>query len=699
MSAFRLGFGHYPEQWPEESWKRDFDLMKDAGFEVTRVAEFAWGRMEPEDGRFELDWLERYLDLSAHSGIRVILCTPTATPPPWARQKHPDIVLVLENGERMGTWGRRYTCPNVAIYRRLGERISEEMARRFGDHPAVEGWQTDNEFDGQLCYCEHCQRSMKQWLRQRFETVDALNEAMGLVFWSHEYRSWDEVDLLRNGGRQTPPCVRQTIHRFFSDSWVDFARGQIARIRPHSPGRWITHDMPGAGIPMDLQDLAEAHDFSSVNMYPRPTFDPRWTINENCVITRGANTGGRFWVTELSTGAPVTQFYKAPIPRENQMRQWAHLCAALGAEGVLFFCWRKRPSGFEMLSNGLLEHDGRPRRPYEEMKRLGEDFRRLREALPVCRRRPQIAILYDFSDRLNGAINPTIVDMKTSRECGKWLRAARLLGLEVDVVRSTDDLTPYDVCVAPAQYTTSDAIAGNLRAYVRKGGFLIGAQRMGIFNVHGNPVHEPMPGGLRDVFGLEIEEYERVMDVNPNRLVSCRNGLPPLTCLEWAFALTLHQAEPLAVFERDYFEGRPGLAIHDFGEGRALFLGAILSQGDAAEILKYAARLTGLPVLPADWPEDVELVRLKGPEGEDLRVLFNHAHETRRARLPDAVSDILVPGEPAQTVELPPMAARWLRVEPTVVGSEDEPAGREKVVSQSGGLSCPPRLRKGKEGV
>lgn len=660
---FTLGFSYYPEHYPEDQWENDLRLMREAGVQCIRTTDYAWSRLEPREGAFDFGWLDRFFDRITHYGIKVILCTPTDAAPPWAARKYPDIVLVKEDGVPMPTSARRYRCPTSTTYWRLSRRIIEEMATRYGEHPQLIGWQTDNELTGNPCFCESCQQSFRAWCREKYGSLDALNRDLGMVIWAHEYSDWAEVSM--NANWQGHPSLRLEIRRFVSHAWTEYARRQVELIRKHSPGRFITHNLPGIGNQLDYFDLTAAHDFMSIDMYPRALYHPRWSIARLGIIARSLQTGPH-WVMELTTGSPVNQFQKTNVPRPGQLRLWAHQNAAYGAQGVVFYPWRKRPSGYEMLSNGLLEHDGVPRRYYHEARQIGQDFARLGSKLQAYEMPREVALVRDFQDSANAAINPNFFDVNHEENLNTWMRCLRSLGLSLRYVRSTDDLTPYKLVIAPNQYTTSDEIAANYRRYVERGGTLLATNRVGILDVRGNPVQERMPGGMRDLFGFEIDEYERCMEVNPNRLLFEQTpdlavaGLDKETCRDWVFILKTTHARTLAHFESEFYANKPGVTINQYGEGRALYLGSFLDAEASQHFLRYAVGLTDLETLPEDWDDDVESVRLIGPGERRLRVLLNHALEPRTVTLPGHGIDLLTEERIESRLELAGSGVFWL---------------------------------------
>lgn len=658
---FQIGFDYYPEHWPEEMWDNDLEMMKACGTNCVRIAEFAWSRMEPEEGRFEFDWLDRFFALCEKHDMGVILGTPTAAVPPWLWQRYPYVVALLENGQRASTTGRRYFCPNSPDLLNLSDIISEKMAERYGAHKQLVGWQTDNELNGQVCYCGYCQTACREWLKGKYDTVEAFNSDHGNVFWAHEVNDWDEVKLPRLGltTSQTNPAVRLDVHRFFSDSWRDFVGRQVEIIRKYSPQTWTTHNLPGHGIAMDLYDLAAAHDFISMDTYPKATIDPPARVGFQNDIANSMQKRPH-WIMEIQTGTPCTKFYKAPVPRPGQLRLWAHQSAAHGAEGVVFFRWRKSPVGAEMFGNGILDQDSRPRRQYDEAVELGKDFDALRAALPEYATPDEVGVVFDFAERINSQIHQFAIDVDYFGTLQSAWESARRLGLNVRFVRPTDDLSSFKMVIAPAQYTTSPEIVSNFTKYVEDGGTLVGGGRMGWFDVFGKPSCKTMPGGMTDLFGVEVEEYERVMETNPNRVIFSEEIGGAGDCSKWNYYLNDLGAKPLGKYESEFYAGKTAISLNEVGAGRAVYVGATLDEAAQDQLMTTLALMSGLELLPVDWLADVETVRLEDGGGNSIFAFLNHSNEEKTVSLNDNTTD-LITGEAVIGVTLAPLSAAWVR--------------------------------------
>jgi beta-galactosidase len=241
------GVDYYPEHWPEERWTEDARLMQEAGINVVRMAEFAWGKLEPREGNYDFSWLDGAIDTLTARGISVVLGTPTASPPPWLMDAHPDMFIGWPDGTRATYGSRRPYCPTSATYREYSARITRAMAEHYHDYPHIIGWQVDNEF-GERCYCPNCQRAFQKWLRRKYSTLDELNARWGTAFWSHVYTDWSQIPLpwttaqfaLHPAPPVANPGLALDYYRFMSDSYVDYERIQVEILCQLCPGHFVT---------------------------------------------------------------------------------------------------------------------------------------------------------------------------------------------------------------------------------------------------------------------------------------------------------------------------------------------------------------------------------------------------------------------------------------------------------------------------
>ena len=314
-----LGVCYYPEHWPEARWAEDARLMRECGLEVVRIAEFAWSRLEPRPGEYDWDWLDRAVATLAAAGLKLILGTPTATPPAWLTQHHPDVLRVGPDGRRWSHGGRRHTCPTSAVsgtYAEHSERVVAAMSERYGTHPAVIAWQIDNELGNHStarCQCDQCRAAFQRWCHERYGTLEQLNRAWGTSFWSQSYDEWRQIPLPSDptGGGHNP-SLQLAYRRFASDAHVAIVRGQAARLRLSSPGRTITTNIAPLDNELDWHAIAAEVDVISWDNYPHGFEHPADVAFFHDLV-RGLKRRP-FWIMEQQAGRINWTPYNPPVP-------------------------------------------------------------------------------------------------------------------------------------------------------------------------------------------------------------------------------------------------------------------------------------------------------------------------------------------------------------------------------------------------
>lgn len=474
-----LGVCYYPEHWPEEGWETDARRMAALGLTYVRIGEFAWSRLEPEAGRFDFDWLERAIDTLHAAGLKTILGTPTATPPRWLVDQMPDMLPVGADGKVREFGSRRHYCFSHPGYRAECRRIITELARRFGDHPGVAGWQTDNEYDCHdtaLCYSAAALDAFRDWLAQKYQSPDALNRAWGNVFWSMDYADFSEIGLPSATVTNANPAHWMDFRRFSSDQVVSFNRLQTDIIRRYSPGRPIVHNFMGRIFGFDHFDVGADLDISSWDSYPlgfladragrpeaeRQRFlragDPDFQAFHHDLYR--ATSGGRWWVMEQQPG-PVNWAPYNPVPRDGMVRLWSLEAVAHGAEVVSYFRWRQAPFAQEQMHAGLLRSDGAEAPASGEAVQVTEDLRQLGS---VDCPRADVVIVYDYPSAWAWDIQPQGRDFDYFALVFAMYRALRRLGLNVDFTSvAKPDLEGRKLVLVPGLFAWSPQLVEALR--------------------------------------------------------------------------------------------------------------------------------------------------------------------------------------------------------------------------------------------
>jgi beta-galactosidase len=473
----KLGVCWYPEQWPEPLWASDVQRMAALGLSFVRIGEFAWSRIEPEPGRFEWDWLDRAVDLAHAAGLEVVMGTPTATPPKWLVDAHPEILAKGRDGQVRGFGSRRHYCFSSDVYLEQAKRITALMAARFGQHPAVVAWQTDNEYgchDTVVSTSDAAKAAFRRWLAERYGNVQALNAAWGLAFWSQEYRHFDEVDAPFGTVTESHPAHRQDWQRFSSAMVERFNAAQVEILRAASPGRDIVHNFMGLFTEFDHYAVGRQLDVATWDSYPigflgqgpfsaadkaryLRTGHPDLTAFHHSLYR--ACGQGRWWVIEQQPG-PVNWAAWNPAPAKGAVELWGWEAVAQGAERMSWFRWRQAPTGQEAMHAGLNRPDNQPAAAWPEVEALGAGLARLGPLPP--RGRSDVALIFDYDSVWAVQSQPQGRDQDALATAMAWHTTARRLGLSVDIVPPDADLDGYGLALLPAQIFVDESLAGRI---------------------------------------------------------------------------------------------------------------------------------------------------------------------------------------------------------------------------------------------
>lgn len=515
-----IGVCYYPEHWPEAMWADDAKRMREAGISRVRIGEFAWSRFEPDPGHLDLDWLGRAIDTLHAQGLGVILGTPTATPPKWLVDKMPDMLAVGDDGRVRGFGSRRHYCFSHAGYRRECARIVRALAGRFGKHPGVVAWQTDNEYgchNTVRSYSESAKLGFRHWLKARYGTVAALNEAWGNVFWSMEYRSFDEIDLPTGAVTETSPPHRVDFDRYSSDQVREFNRVQTDIIRALSPGRDIMHNFMTFHVDFDHYDAMEDMDVATWDSYPLGSLDvfPGEAAHKAAYARTGdpdmqafhhdlyRGTGrGRFGIMEQQPG-PVNWASYNTDAAPGLVRLWGMEGFAHGAEMVSYFRWRQAPFAQEQFHAALNRPDNAPDRAYFEVRELSRDLAALGTlgaAAPA-----KVAIVHSYEAHWFLREQPQGRNFSYIEQVFSLYRALRRLGLDIDIVGPDAPLGGYALVLLPSTPYVPPRLAASLDAF--EGTLLVmprSGSRTGSHRIPDNLA----PGPLAAKLGIKVTRVE-----------------------------------------------------------------------------------------------------------------------------------------------------------------------------------------------
>lgn len=610
----QLGICYYPEHWDESRWATDAKMMREIGLDIVRIAEFAWAKMEPREGAFDFDWLDRAIGTLSGAGLQVVLGTPTASPPAWLSRNYPDTLPVDKEGRRRNFGGRRHYCPNNETVLALSRRIVSEMAKRYGDDARVIGWQIDNELGGSgtaRCYCPVCAEKFRAWLQKKHKTLDALNEAWATVFWSQTYFDWSQITPPILQFNQPNPSHMLEYYRFTSDSMVAFQQTQIDLLRQLAPKQWLTTNLMGLFDEIDAFDLAANLDFITWDNYPTGNLD-RWApmlygeekrtayaydVGDPYVtgFSHDLNRGllnKPFWIMEQQAGH-VNWGYTNPAPKEGTVRLWTWHALTSGADACVYFRWRACLFAQEQYHSGLLNHDATPDIGYREVVALNGE----RETMKRIVEKPlqaEVAMLFNFDDLWALQIQPHQRDFTYLRHLFVWYRACQRLGIAVDIVPITEQLTQrlssYKIVLAPTLHLADESLANALTSYVNRGGTLMTGVRSGFKTRSNRVTPQPLPGELRELLGVTVTDWHSLppgVSYKIDADIEAYRGEASV----WAEALQPY-AESVVVHAR-YAEaslaGAAAITNHVVGRGHAIACGFHPTLNQAMNVVRRIA--------------------------------------------------------------------------------------------------------------
>lgn len=653
---FHFGADYYPEQWPEDRWPEDARLMSAAGFNVVRLAEFAWSKLESREGIFDFTWLDRAIEILSRQGIKIVLGTPTASPPPWLMAKQEDLFLVEQTGIRQTYGLRREYCPNHPLYRQFTERIVNKMAVHFKANPAVIGWQIDNEF-GDRCYCSICRSEFHKWLQKRYHNLDTLNEEWGTIFWSHIYTDWSQIPVPVTTARSHNPSLGLDYRRFMSDTYRQYQKFQIDIIRRECPSHFITHNLMGFGYnQLNYYDNTVDLDFVSWDNYMRMQWDMKAEVDPaKAALSHDAMRGLRkqnYWVMEQQSGGGGWE-YVAVQPKPGELRLWTYQSIAHGADGIVYFRWRTSRTGTEQYWQGILEHHGTPGRRYAEVSQIGKELHKVSEMIVGSQVIAKVAIMQSYDARFAFQVQPNNPRFGYEKHIQDIYRGFYENNIPVDIVSEKDPLTGYKVVVVPALYILTEETAGNLEKFAATGGVVVFTPRTGVKDESNKVVNMKLPGLVSEMSGIEIEEYISMPVDDNNRVKFVLPDLEDdfLTSV-WADVIDPKEAEVIAWHTQDFYANKPAASINHFGKGKVIYLGIM---GDSAyydAVCRWISGLAGIETL-METPAGVEVTERWQGRNRLLFVL-NHHPEGKVVTLKAPCLDLLSGKNLEGNVAVPP---------------------------------------------
>ncbi|MBQ8200598.1 MAG: beta-galactosidase [Clostridia bacterium] len=637
MKHYQFGVDYYPEHWPKERWAADASMMREMGIQIVRMAEFSWEKFEPAEGEFHFEDLDAAIDILAQEGIDVILGTPSAAPPAWIVERDPDIQPTDWTMRRRHFGGRHHDCQSHPAYRTHIRRYVTAFAAHYAVNPHVVGWQIDNELGnshGDLCFCEHCEKRFRAWLREKYGTVAELNRAWGTAFWSQGYGSFEQVHAPRVTVTGINPSQELDWKRFTSDLVCEFHQMQADILRAAAPEKFITHNLMGFCSKPSYYDLGKQLDFASHDQYPGGHFHARhdeyradWHAAELDFIR--AVKQQSFWIMEQQSGITGWEIL-GRAPKPNQIPLWAMQCVAHGADTIVFFRWRSCAMGTEQYWHGILPHNGVPGRYHREISAFMKKYAPLLKELHGSVPKADVAILRSYDQERAFDIQPHHPNHRYMQHVATYYKALHRANVPVDFVGEHHDFTPYRVLIAPLQFLMTSEHAAKLRAYVEQGGHLVLTWRSGVKDGTNLCYTEgAVPCLVDDMCGLALAEYDCLRDTDG--LVRWDGVEYP--CTQWCDVVDTTTAESLATYAHEFYAGTPAITCNQHGKGKVYYVGTTMGDALADRFISCLCEGAAIGGL-LDTPHGVEVThRMAG--GRKYLFVLNHKEVPQQVKIPE----------------------------------------------------------------
>lgn len=668
LNNLTIGVCYYPEHWPEEMWEDDLKRMVDYGIKIIRIGEFAWSIFEPEEGVFSFDFFDRFMELVKEYPIKVIFCTPTATPPAWLTEKYPEALNKDSYGIQYCHGLRRHYTYNSEKYNYFVKRIVQKLATHYGKNPSIVGWQIDNEFNCEVntfyADCDH--QAFRQYLKNKYKSLDEVNKHWGTVFWNQTYSNWNQIYLPRRTPKmQHNPHMLLDEKEFISESACTFAKMQSDLLRESiDQTQFITTN--GIFHHINYNKMVDQSlDFICYDSYPNFGFVPEnhlslkdrnWSWNLS--LTRAISPLFGIMEQQVGPGGWMTSM-RGPSPKPGQMRLWTYQSIAHGADYIGYFRWRTCGFGTEIYWHGLNDYANVENRRINELKTISNEFKKLND-ITHARYVAKAAIIRSHANEWDSESDTWYGPLVKHSE-NAWFAAATYSHTPIDVIYidEINEISNYDFVVWPHPAIVTQKEADMLKAYVENGGKLVLGARTGYKEIHGQCPTRKSPGLLLDLCGASVEDFSLLTSESELVTAQWGNNDYEMPLFNDVLKLETEDATVIATYQANYYRGLPAIIENKIGQGTTLSVGSAFTQEMAFKILTYYQVNSPFNNV-IDIPECCELA-VRRKESVDYLFVLNYSAESKALTLHQSVYNMLKGEQQIGKIEIEPYGVCVLR--------------------------------------
>jgi beta-galactosidase len=597
-----IGTYYYPEAWPQAEWPRDMANIRKLGMEYVHMGEFAWVFMEPEEGKFDFAWLEKNVELASKNGLKVVLCTPSATPPAWLVKKHPEVLMVDANGRTMQHGSREQADWSSPLYREYVGKIDTELAKKFGHDPRVWGWQIDNElshYGKRYSYGPAATVKFREWLKEKYGTVDRLNRDWGGAFWSMNYQTFDQIEIPNPEVLVADPSPHAVLDfdRWFAHETADYIAFQVRTLRQYTQNQWMTTNFMTLHEDVDPSLSANTLDVFSWTHYP--------VHGDNAEGALGFRLGsgevmsfmhdfmrpftGISGPMELQPGQ-VNWGEVNPWPQPGAIHMWLLRAFGAGARLVCTYRYRQPLFGSELYHKGLAETDGvTPSPGGREYAQAMADVVELRKHYDPNAKAPldyasrKTAFLISYDNRWDISNHKQTTRWSTEAHWMRYYRALKSAMVPIDVLPPERDFSQYPFVIAPAYQLVSQELIQKWTSYVENGGHLILTCRTGQKDMAGHLREAPWAAAILPLIGAKIPIYDVLPAFANGHVTSFGTSYP---WGSWGDILEPGtETEVLATYADQFYAGKAAAINRNMGKGTVTYIGVDTLDGELERTL------------------------------------------------------------------------------------------------------------------